>query len=313
MCVQIVDTDNIIKTTYNLQMWTEFEINFLKLHYPEYGKHWCMHGLDKTESQVRHKAADLGLRLNHKGSFCQEYQSKAAKERTGKKRPEQSLVIKALWENGKLGNYTDKQKKNISIRMKKHIAENGHPKGALGMKHTDETKEKLSKKSKLYWENVTEEEVSDRGLKAQKTRVANGTSVTPRKASWKSGWREIGGINKYYRSRWEANYARFLELLKVDKAIQSWKHEPTTFWFEAIKRGTRSYLPDFLVIESDGSEIYHEVKGWMDDRSKTKLKRMSIYHPEVKLKLIEKKQYMEIAKDYANLIVDWEYDSKGKF
>ena len=39
MCVQIVDTDNIIKTTYNLQMWTEFEINFLKLHYPEYGKH----------------------------------------------------------------------------------------------------------------------------------------------------------------------------------------------------------------------------------------------------------------------------------
>ena len=145
-----------------------------------------------------------------------------------------------------------------------------------------------------------------------KTKVGKGVPINPRKASWKAGWREIGGVRKYYRSRWEANYARYLVAAKEAKLIADWKHEPTTFWFEAIKRGTRSYLPDFLVVGIDGSEIYHEVKGWMDDRSKTKLKRMRIYHPTVALKVIEKPEYLAIAKDWCEKISDWEYDSKGK-
>ena len=92
-------------------------------------------------------------------------------------------------------------------------------------------------------------------------------------ASCKSGWREIGGIRKYYRSRWEANYARYLEFLKVNGEIEKWEHEPETFWFEGIKRGVMSYLPDFRVTEKNGDIVFHEVKGWMDARSITKIKR----------------------------------------
>ena len=180
------------------------------------------------------------------------------------------------------------------------------------MKHTEETKKKLSRAARKYWDNATEEQISERGLKAQKTRVANGTPIVNRKASWKGGWREIGGIKKYYRSRWEANYARYLVALKDGGLIQDWKHEPTTFWFEAIKRGTRSYLPDFLVVALDGAEVYHEVKGWMDDRSKTKLKRMKIYHPNICVKVIEKAEYKALAAEWSAKIGDWEYDSKGK-
>jgi len=125
-------------------------------------------------------------------------------------------------------------------------------------------------------------------------------------ASWKADWREIGGLRKYYRSRWEANYARYLQWLLENKQIQKWEHEPQTFWFEGIKRGVMSYLPDFRIIENDGSVVFHEVKGWMDDRSKTKIKRMAIYYPNVKLIVIDSKLYKSLEKKAKLFVKDWE-------
>lgn len=72
------------------------------------------------------------------------------------------------------------------------------------------------------------------------------------------------------------------------KAISSWEYEPDTFWFEKIKRGVRSYTPDFKIVHKDGTVEYHEVKGWMDKKSQTKIKRMAIYHPEIKLVVLMK-------------------------
>lgn len=127
------------------------------------------------------------------------------------------------------------------------------------------------------------------------------------KTTWKAGWRDIGGYNKYYRSRWEANYARYLQFLKESGQIADWSHEPETFWFTEIMRGCRSYLPDFRVSENNGSIVYHEVKGWMDSRSKTKLKRMKKYYPDVELILISEKEYIEIEKKLGGIIKGWEY------
>lgn len=293
-------------------MWTSEEIEFLKLHYPQKGKMWCVDALQKTEQQVRHKASTLGLRQDRSSEFFKSWQQKARLSKVGKKRPDQSIVMKRLHAEGKLNNFTEERRLAISKRSQEYIQKHGHPRGSLGMKHSQETKKKIAKKSKEFWNGLTTEEKSDISLKAMKTKVGKGVPINPRKASWKAGWREIGGVRKYYRSRWEANYARYLVAAKEEKLIADWKHEPTTFWFEAIKRGTRSYLPDFLVVGIDGSEIYHEVKGWMDDRSKTKLKRMRIYHPAVVLKVIEKPEYLAIAKDWCEKISDWEYDSKGK-
>ena len=140
-----------------------------------------------------------------------------------------------------------------------------------------------------------------------KAREKNGTLNIPRhNVSWKGGWREIGGIPKYYRSRWEANYARYLEWLKVIGEIADWEHEPKTFWFEGIKRGVMSFLIDFRITENNGDIIYHEVKGWMDDRSKTKIKRMAKYHPDVKLIVIDAKCYKCLAKKMGSSIIGWE-------
>ena len=126
----------------------------------------------------------------------------------------------------------------------------------------------------------------------------------------RAGWREINGYRKYYRSRWEANYARYLEHLKQKGAIIHWEHEPDTFWFEAIKRGTRSYLPDFKVFYSSDAVEYHEVKGRMDPKSATKLKRMKKYHPGVVLKLIDSKAYKALEKQYGGIIDGWEMPEK---
>lgn len=124
--------------------------------------------------------------------------------------------------------------------------------------------------------------------------------------TWKPGWREVGGRRIYFRSKAEANYGRYLQWLKDQGQIKGWEHENKTFWFEEIKRGVRSYLPDFEVTENNGSVAYHEVKGWMDPRSKTKLKRMIIYHPNVKIVLIEQKFFSQNGKKLNGLVPGWE-------
>lgn len=129
----------------------------------------------------------------------------------------------------------------------------------------------------------------------------------PQSPGWKtrkSGRRaDIG--KQFFRSAWEANYARYLNFLVQQKNIASWKFEPKTFWFEKIKRGVRSYKPDFEIINVDGSVEYHEVKGYDYPRGKTARKRLAKYYPEVKLVVIDKKQYTAIAK-WKFLIANWE-------
>lgn len=121
----------------------------------------------------------------------------------------------------------------------------------------------------------------------------------------KQGHYDINGKDFFFRSSWEANYALYLDFLIKQEKILSWEFEKDVFWFEKIKRGVRSYLPDFKVVNLDASIEYHEVKGWMDDKSRTKLKRMSIYHPQVKLVLIDKEPYGEIKKKLGILLKFW--------
>lgn len=166
----------------------------------------------------------------------------------------------------------------------------------------------MSTKHTQNWANKTPAERLEHKMKVMKGRARNGTMVPNNRegASWKAAWREIGGQRKYFRSRWEANYARYLEWMRGLGKVTSWEHEPETFWFDGIKRGAVSYLPDFRVVFPDGRVEYHEVKGWMDARSKTKIKRMKKYHPTTKLVVIDSKGYRALARAVSGLIVGWE-------
>jgi hypothetical protein len=112
--------------------------------------------------------------------------------------------------------------------------------------------------------------------------------------------------DRYFRSSWEANYARYLNFLIKTKEILKWEYEVDTFEFGTIKRGVRFYTPDFKVFNKDGSVNYHEVKGWMDAKSKTRAKRMAKYYPEVQVRLIGKDWFRANGKSLSKIITNWE-------
>lgn len=242
--------------------------------------------IGKQKSNVCRKARNLGLTNINRPKI----------------NPSQKLPVKQK-------KYATDEERNLAIseRMKKYFAINGHPRGALGMKHTDESKKTISKKSAERWASLTQEEKDELCFKRVKAKRDNDVPFANHKrGSWKAAWRVIGGQRNYFRSRWEANYARYLEWLRTIGDIQSWEHEAHTFWFEGIKRGCVSYLPDFKVTNKNGSIEWHEVKGWMDARSKTVIARMAKYHPEQKLVVIGQKEYESLRKKLASVIPDWE-------
>lgn len=191
---------------------------------------------------------------------------------------------------------------------------NGHPRGALGLIHTDQTKKVLGEKSKAAWaihKKAKTGYMSDEARQIKSDRMMNSQAngvfdVTKQYSRSKSGYRDdLGKV--YFRSAWEANYARYLNFLIKNGDVEWWEYEPDTFWFEAIKRGVRSYKPDFKVKFSEkNSFIYIEIKGWMDAKSKTKIKRMAKYHPDVTLEVFGAKEYKSLKKQLSGVIENWE-------
>jgi hypothetical protein len=124
----------------------------------------------------------------------------------------------------------------------------------------------------------------------------------------KGGWLEISGRRIYMKSIWERNYARYLELLKVNGEIFDWDYEPKVFVFEGIKFGTRTYKPDFLISYPDGRRHWHEVKGWMNSVSMTKLKRMAKYFPNEVIVVVDGSTYRPLSRQMRDIIPGWEHD-----
>ncbi len=104
--------------------------------------------------------------------------------------------------------------------------------------------------------------------------------------------------NTFYRSKMERNVARFLKFLQKNGEIIEWIYEPKPK-FDFIKnkkRGVTSYLPDFKITNKDWSVEYYEVKGYMDKKSQVKLNCMARYYPDVKITVIDSREYAQIKK-----------------
>lgn len=286
--------------------WTAERVAFLSTHYPTHGLKWTASALGVSLPAIRMKACRLGLKQDRTSNFFIDWQRRAAIGKVGKKRPDQAEVMRRLHQEGRFP-WTPARRSASSAAQKARLAANGHPRGATGMIHSAATRALISQSSRKTWAGMSEKQKMDRTRKQLETSLTNGTYVRPRhKTTWKAAWRDIGGKNKFFRSRWEANYARYLEWLKGLGQITDWHHEPEVFWFDGVKRGCVSYLPDFRVINHGGEVEYHEVKGWMDDRSKTKIRRMAKYHPKVKLVVVAAKQYKEISRKVSGLVPGWE-------
>lgn len=212
--------------------------------------------------------------------------------------------------------YASAEERNAatSERMQRHYRENEHPRGALGMKHTPEARAAISANNKRAWADANSGHWSKAARQRRSDLMAARNRTTPASSAYSrtAGGRrdDLGGL--YVRSAWEANYARYLNLLLSQGTITGWEYEPKTFVFERISRGTRSYQPDFRVTFPDGSHEWHEVKGWMDPKSKTKLDRMARYFPEEKVVVIGESWFRQARRGaLAASIPHWESQGRG--
>lgn len=269
----------------NANYWTDEEVAYLKENYKSYNLQEIALHIGREKGCVCKKAKDLGIERNH--------------------RKLENPVGKIPWRirYAHLKKSPEELFKIRSERTKKVWAEHEHPRGMLGKKHSDEFKDEMSERVLRYWENITEEQLDKRRLKQRATKIVNGTLAPPvyknNPYSRTKGGKREDLNNTFFRSAWEANIARYFNFVGI-----KWQFEPKTFIFDTIRKGSVSYTPDFYLPEEDR---WVEVKGWMDQKSITKLKRFKKYYPEEysKLEIIGAEEYKAYQK-YARLIPNWE-------
>jgi len=107
-----------------------------------------------------------------------------------------------------------------------------------------------------------------------------------------------GGIredlnSQYFRSNWEANYARILNMLSIE-----WEYEKYSF---SLSDGS-TYTPDFKI----GEKEFVELKGWLDEKSKKKIKLFLEEYPQYDLDLIDEHKYYSLRNLFKHKIEKWE-------
>lgn len=197
--------------------------------------------------------------------------------------------------------HTEAVNKANGNRTKAWIRKNGHPRGFLNHTHNAQARENIGRATVLKWMSITNKEHNKRVYKARLTSMARGVGKHNEgdyKKTWKGQWAQIGPHYHYFRSSWEIRYAEYLQEKWNNGEIQYWEPEESTFWFEDHSSSVRSYTPDFTIQENDYSESFHEVKGWMDDRSKKCLELMAKEYPNINLVLIDSKRYRQLFGKY---------------
>lgn len=310
-----------MKPKRKTRAWTQQEIELVRLNFEKVSHADLAEVLGRTENAVRNLCYEKGFRKKANNwtddelALLKKYYSQTTidlnelerifrRHKTNISRKAREL---GLTDQGR--SPSPKTLEKIRQSLRKWHSENEHPRGFEGRVHNAKTRAIIGEKSKELWadpnsrlnSNKLTQFRSDRMMEHQRTN----RQMRQAYSRGKMGKREdLNGL--FVRSSWEANYARYLNWLKSIGEIDDWEYEADCFVFEAIKRGTRSYTPDFKIYNTDDTIIYHEVKGWMDSKSKTKLKRMAKYYPEVEIVLIDEDAYRAIEKDVRMFIPNWE-------
>lgn len=302
-------------------LWTRKEIEYLRANYKTMKYKDLALKIGRTEGSVRNKCHELKFRKKVDNWSKQEikvleqhYLSnifvdldllsnilKRHKSNISRKARELELTD-AHRQKSKVA------KRNMSSNKKIWLKNNEHPKGYLGHSPSKKTRKTIGEKSRQAWADPNSKFNTEdfRQWKSDNMKEKQMNGMLRNSYSRGKMGKRSDLNNLYVRSSWEANYARYLNWLISIGEIKKWEYEPEVFEFEAIKRGARSYTPDFKVYNNNGSIEYHEVKGWMDAKSKTKLKRMNKYYPDIKIVLVDKDSYYAIARDVKRFIPNWE-------
>ena len=318
--------------------WTELEKQELVNLYPTHTNAELCDILHKTEGQIRGMKERLGLNLKHITFSDKEkeliklfYNSNKDKidlEGFSKelKKPKTSIsrYARTIGLTNSNRQLSDIAKRNLSKSLNDYrnseyyiheikpkadelllyYAQNEHPKGMLNKHHSMDTRCKMSISHIDYFASLSNDEKHRRIMKSVETTRKNGGYNTTKNAYSRchGGYRH--DLDMYFRSSWEANTARLLNLLNIQ-----WIYEYKRFDFVNEHNGVLSYQPDFYLPEY---ETWIEVKGWMDDKSKKRLDLFKKYYPIEynNLTLIDEKYYHYIESKYSHDIKNWEFNNK---
>ena len=306
-----------------MRTWTKEQEQFLIDNGDKMSVKDLMNALDKTDGAIRNKKSSLGIKNNRSLIYTQEekdiikdwYILHLESDEGGIELDKLSKILgrsktyicAIAGEMGLTyyGNYSKEDRKNRGIKMST-FNEKYSPSRFSGKHHSLKSKRQMSIKQRIRFENMSEEEKKDYISKGILTKRQNNIYTTTENSysRCRGGYRE--DLNKYFRSSWEANIARYLNFLHI-----KWEYEFKRFNFEEIDSGVLSYMPDFYLSELD---IWIEVKGWMDEKSKTRFKYFEKFYPEEnnKLILIERKRYNEIEKEFKYIVSNWEFSNQNK-
>lgn len=314
------------------QIWSSDEDAFLREQYFVLQRTQIAEALGRTIGSVRKRCSVLGLNQKHRAitdsdradirawyeaqqsATLDDFNLSELAQRLGRTRNTISKEARRMGLTVQGRPNSERAKKQQSIRQREYLAVNEHPKGMAGKHHTEAMKQAHSDILREAAKKRTPLEDLIRTTKANATKIARYGTGNPSMQGKNPYSRTKSGKradldNRFFRSAWEANYARYLNFLIAQGSIAAWEYEPKTFVFEGVTRGQLTYTPDFKVIEHDASYVWHEVKGWMDAKSKAKLKRMAKFFPDEKVIVIGPDEYKAIRK-WAGLIPDWEYPVK---
>lgn len=173
---------------------------------------------------------------------------------------------------------TEEQKNQIVRNRRKTVTRKS---GAGHWSQTPEGRKRISEIHK--GKQVPIEKMQALSQKALKSQTMHSRS--------KKGIREDLGC--FFRSTWEANYARYLNGQNL-----KWRYEAITYNLGLGK----SYTPDFIL--EDGTHI--EIKGWLTEKGAEKIRLFQEQYPHIKLEIVDKKCYSLLKNQYQFTIENWE-------
>lgn len=210
------------------------------------------------------------------------------------RKQKQSDLMKKLRQNGDF--ISDEGRRKLSENLKSRWMSDEYRQRVkssciekYGKEHwtqTEEGRKCISQRSKKY--RASDQTKLKMRISASK-RIREGRNAHPFRG--RGGHRD--DISLYVRSRWEANFARYLK-----HTNQDFEYEKHSF----VLSDGRTYTPDFKV----GNKFY-EVKGWWTAAAKEKFEIFKETYPEVEVQIIDEIGYGLIQERYASSIPTWEY------
>lgn len=182
----------------------------------------------------------------------------------------------------------------VGAATKARIEANGHPRGFRGHRHSESAKDAVSQRNVAAWANHESGHRSEvRAQRLSDAMVARTVARIPFRGHVRNGNHaarsDLGTIQ--FKSSWEANYARYLNALAERGAILTWEFEPKTFVFPDVRRGARTYTPDFKVYYDNGDVEWHEVKGYLCETGALRLARMAESFPHERVVVRDEKWF----------------------